>query len=204
MFQANLLFLIVSILLLLSCFAAHEHPYMQDELPNKEINFLWGTATAAYQIEGAVSKDGRGPSIWDTFSDIPGKVYNNDNGDIADDSYNRFYEDIRLMKRMGMKAYRFSISWSRILPKGTGKINFLAINHYNKVIDELIRNGIEPLVTLYHWDLPEHLDEKYNGWLNKQVIADFTEYANVCFANFGDRVRYWVTINEPWTFVYLG
>lgn len=171
---------------------------------NNELPFLWGTATAAYQVEGAAYEDGRGKSIWDTFSHTPGKVFNDDNGDIADDSYHKYLEDIRLMRRMGVKAHRFSISWSRIYPSGHGYINWLGVNFYNKFIDELILNGIQPMVTLYHWDLPDNLEREYEGWLGSKVISDFTAYTDFCFATFGDRVKYWITINEPWTFIYLG
>jgi beta-glucosidase/6-phospho-beta-glucosidase/beta-galactosidase len=173
-------------------------------IKGQDVKFLWGTATAAYQIEGGVNQDGRGESIWDVFSHIPGKTKNGDTGDIADDSYNRMYEDIRLMKNLGILAHRFSISWTRILPTGSGKINYLGINFYNKFIDELIRNGIEPMVTIYHWDLPQALEDEYSGWLDKKIVTDFTNYADICFSYFGDRVKYWITINEPWTFCYLG
>ena len=145
----NLLhFFLSAILLLLKCFVnfANNAPLAKANLVRK-IPFMWGTATAAYQIEGAVHMDGRGDSIWDTFSHIKNKIHNNDNGDIADDSYNQFMKDIQLMKDMGMNSYRFSISWSRILPEGYGEINYVGINHYNRLIDELIKNDIEPLVS---------------------------------------------------------
>lgn len=182
-----------------------ERSHDQGGLLNAErIPFLWGTATAAYQIEGSVAVDGRTPSIWDTFSHIPGKVFNNDNGDVADDSYVRFREDIRLMKAMGVTAHRFSLSWSRIIPDDSGTVNRKAIEHYNQFIDELLRNEIQPMVTLYHWDLPDYLERKYEGWLSSEIVTDFSHYAETCFAAFGDRVKYWITINEPWTFCYLG
>jgi beta-glucosidase/6-phospho-beta-glucosidase/beta-galactosidase len=166
--------------------------------------FLWGVATAAYQIEGAVDVDGRGPSIWDTFSKIPGKISNNENGDLADLSYYNVKEDIQLVKRMGLNAYRFSISWSRILPLGNGEVNQKGIDHYNFMIDELIKEGIEPLVTLYHWDLPQALEDEHDGWLDTAIVSDFANYADVCFANFGDRVKKWATLNEPWTICLQG
>ena len=170
-----------------------------------KVKFLWGTATAAYQIEGSyISVDGRTPSIWDTYSHIPGKTVNNDTGDIADDSYVRFREDIKLMKAMGVNAHRFSLSWSRILPNDSGVVNKKAINHYNRFIDELVKNDIQPMVTLYHWDLPEYLVQKYNGWLSNRIVADFSFYAKTCFAAFGDRVKFWMTVNEPLTFCNLG
>ena len=154
-------------------------------LEELEERFLWGSATAAYQIEGATSLDGRGPSIWDTFSAIPSKISHNDNGNIADGSYSRYKEDIKLMQDMGLTAYRFSISWTRIMPLGYGTVNKAGIDHYNAVIDELLSNGIEPIVTLYHWDLPQGLEDKYKGLLDAQFEDDFKEYAIVCFEAFG-------------------
>lgn len=171
---------------------------------DKKIPFLWGTATAAYQIEGSVNVDGRSASIWDTFSQIPGKIFNNDTGAVADDSYVQFRKDIQLMKSMGVNSHRFSFSWSRILPDESGKINQKAIRHYNEFINELLRNDIQPMVTLYHWDLPDYLEKKYNGWLSHDIVKDFAYYSEVCFNAFGDRVKMWITINEPWTFCYLG
>lgn len=167
--------------------------------------FLWGTATAAYQIEGAVREDGRGPSIWDTFSHTPHKVAHADTGDIADDNYHLFQQDTELLHDLGVNAYRFSISWSRILPEGRGKVNQKAIEHYNEVINSLIQKGIEPLVTLYHWDLPQALEDSYGGLMNGERFAeDFTFYADICFRSFGDRVKKWITINEPWTVSFMG
>lgn len=162
-------------------------------------SFLWGTATAAYQIEGAYKQDQRGPSIWDTFSHR-NRTFNGDNGDIADDSYNKIENDVALLKELGVNSYRFSISWSRIFPNGTGEINTLAIDHYNKLIDLLIAENITPLVTLFHWDLPQSLEDKYNGWLDQRIIEDFADYADACFAVFGDRVKMWVTVNEVTTY----
>ncbi|KAJ1437497.1 glycoside hydrolase superfamily [Ochromonadaceae sp. CCMP2298] len=169
-----------------------------------EQSFRWGAATAAYQTEGATSLDGRGPSIWDTYAAIPGNIFNNENGNVADDSYNLVEEDIALMKSLGLNSYRFSISWSRILPQGVGQVNQAGVDHYNRLIDSLLRSGIEPYVTLYHWDLPQALEDKYEGWLSPKVEADFLEYAAVCFGTFGDRVTKWMTINEPWTSSYMG
>ena len=166
--------------------------------------FVWGVATAAYQIEGAVTDDGRGPSIWDTFSALPGKTSKGDTGKIADGSYYRIKEDVQLLKNMGLKSYRFSISWSRILPTGQLPINQAGVDHYNALLDELERQDIEALVTLYHWDLPLYLEEKYGGWLSPEIRKDFTTYADICFAAFGDRVKMWTTINEPWTFCLFG
>lgn len=168
--------------------------------------FIWGSATAAYQIEGAWDEDGRGLSIWDAHSHTAGEVINDDTGDTACDHYHRFEEDVRLMKNMGLKYYRFSISWSRILPNGfTSHVNEKGIGFYNKLIDTLVKNDIEPMVTLYHWDLPLSLQIQYDGWLNKDIIVPaFAEYARLCFSRFGDRVKYWITINEPWCISILG
>ncbi|XP_019166356.1 PREDICTED: beta-glucosidase 40-like [Ipomoea nil] len=166
--------------------------------------FVFGTASAAYQFEGAVKEDGRGATIWDTFAHTPGKVTDFSNADVAVDQYHRYLEDIELMKDMGMDAYRFSIAWSRIFPNGTGKLNQAGVDHYNNLIDALLANGIEPYVTLYHYDLPQALENRYNGWLNRQVIKDFAAYAETCFLIFGDRVKQWVTINEPRSITVLG
>jgi beta-glucosidase len=159
-------------------------------------DFIWGTATASYQIEGAAKEDGKGLSIWDTFSHTPGKVYNDDNGDIACDHYHRYKEDIQIMKNIGLKGYRFSISWSRIFPEGKKQINQKGIDFYNILIDELLKNGIEPAITLYHWDLPQTLQD-IGGWENRETINYFIEYAKCAFNKFGDRVKKWITHNEP-------
>lgn len=177
---------------------------MAGEQLNDDRGFLWGVATAAYQIEGGAELGGRGPSMWDTFSHVPGKIANNENGDVAADSYHNYLEDVALIKEMGLTSYRFSISWSRILPQGKGHVNFQGITYYNNLIDALVANNIEPLVTLYHWDLPEALDQEYGGWLSPLIEHDFVNYANLCFQLFGDRVKKWATLNEPWTFAYMG
>lgn len=169
-----------------------------------EERFVWGVATAAYQIEGAVADGGRGPTIWDSFAALPGKTDKGDTGEIADGSYYRIKEDVQLIKDMGLSSYRFSIAWSRIMPTGEMPINQAGIDHYNTLFDELERQGIEPLVTLYHWDLPSALEEKYEGWLSPDLERHFAFYADVCFAAFGDRVKMWTTINEPWTFCLMG
>ena len=167
--------------------------------------FLWGAATAAYQIEGASELDGRGPCIWDTFAAIPGKVANGDTGKIAADSYHKYKEDVKLLRDMGLNSYRFSISWSRILPDGTiAHVNQKGIEYYNNLINELIMYNIEPLVTLYHWDLPQALEDKYEGWLSSKIVDDFQAYSDICFTTFGDRVKKWITLNEPWSFTYMG
>lgn len=169
-----------------------------------ESRFLWGVAGAAFQTEGAINLDGRGPSIWDTFESLPGKIRGGDTAISADDSYRKFKEDIELVKKMGLNSYRFSISWSRILPSGEGLINQAGITHYNMVIDELISAGIEPMVTLYHWDLPQALQDKYTGWISENTADAFATYADICFSAFGDRVKIWTTLNEPWSFINLG
>ncbi|KAJ7943360.1 Beta-glucosidase [Quillaja saponaria] len=166
--------------------------------------FVFGTASSAFQYEGAVKEDGRGPTVWDTFSHTFGKILDGSNADAAVDQYHRYNEDIQLMKDMGMDAYRFSISWSRILPNGTGVINQAGVDHYNNLINALLAKGIEPYVTLYHWDLPQALEDKYTGWLNRQIIKDFATFSEICFQKFGDRVKHWITFNEPHTFSTQG
>ncbi len=159
--------------------------------------FLWGCATAAYQIEGAPAADGKGLSIWDRYAHTPGMMANGDHGDIACDHYHRFREDIALMKQLGMQAYRFSLSWARILPQGTGLLNPAGLQFYSNLIDELLENGIEPMVTLFHWDLPAALDDR-GGWLNRDSADWFADYARIAFEAFDGRVKKWITINEPW------
>ncbi|AOW21694.1 GH1 family beta-glucosidase [Urechidicola croceus] len=167
-------------------------------------NFVWGSATSSYQVEGAWNTDGRGPSIWDAFCQIPGKVHNNETGNIACDHYHKIKEDVALMKDMGLKAYRFSISWSRIMPQGRGEVNEKGIQFYSDLIDELLANDIQPWVTLYHWDLPLALQLEMDGWLNKNISDVFTDYAELCFERFGDRVKNWITFNEAWVVAILG
>ncbi|MCR6660494.1 MAG: GH1 family beta-glucosidase [Asticcacaulis sp.] len=159
--------------------------------------FLWGCATAAYQIEGAPKADGKGPSIWDRYAHTPGMMANGDHGDIACDHYHRFREDIALMAHLGMRAYRFSLSWARILPEGIGRINAAGVQFYSDLIDELLKHNIEPMVTLFHWDLPAALDDR-GGWLNRDSADWFAEYARVAFGAYDGRVRKWITLNEPW------
>ena len=166
-------------------------------------DFAWGTATAAYQIEGAWNEDGRGESVWDVFTHQQGKIMNNDTGDVACDHYHKFKDDVALMKEFGIKAYRFSISWSRIFPKGTGEINEKGVKFYSDLIDELLKNGIEPYVTLFHWDYPYELYKK-GGWLNDDSVKWFSDYAAKISELYSDRVKYFFTINEPQCFIGVG
>ncbi|GGO07886.1 GH1 family beta-glucosidase [Saccharibacillus kuerlensis] len=165
-------------------------------------DFKWGTATAAYQIEGAAQEGGRGPSIWDTFSHTPGRVYNGDNGDVACDSYHRYEEDIELMKELGINTYRFSISWPRIIPTGDGEINREGLNYYHRFVDKLLEAGIEPFCTLYHWDLPQALQD-VGGWENRRSIDAFVKYSEVMYREFSGKIKYWLTFNEPWCIAFL-
>jgi len=158
--------------------------------------FIWGAATASYQIEGAVKEDGRGESIWDRFSHTPGKVKNNETGDIACDHYHRYKADVALMKKLGLKAYRFSIAWPRIFPEGKGQPNQKGIDFYKALLDELLSQEIDPLITLYHWDLPQALQDK-GGWDNRETVDYFSDYAAYIFNSLGDRVNKWLTHNEP-------
>ena len=166
--------------------------------------FLWGTATAAYQVEGAAKEDGRGPSVWDTFSHMPGKTVNGATGDVANDHYHRFKEDVQLMKALGVKSYRFSISWSRIFPNGTGAPNAKGLDFYNRLVDELVKNGIQPFATLYHWDLPQALQERGGGWESRDTSKAFGDYAGYIAGKLTDRVKHIFTINEFGAFVELG
>ncbi len=158
--------------------------------------FHWGTATAAYQIEGAWNEDGKGASIWDTYAHTPGKIANGDTGDVANDHYHRYREDVKLMKDLGATAYRFSVSWPRIFPDGTGQPNPRGIDFYSRLVDELKAAGIEPFATLYHWDLPQALQDRYGGWQSAETAKAFGEYAGYFADKLSDRVRYFFTINE--------
>lgn len=171
------------------------------EFPN---DFLWGTATAAYQIEGAAAIDGRGPSVWDTLSHRPGAIELDQNGDVAADSYHRYKEDVALMKQLGIKAYRFSVSWPRIFPEGTGKPNLKGLEYYQRLIDELVQAGIQPWMTLFHWDLPQTLEDRYGGWESKECAHAFADYAAYMTKQVGDRLRGIFTINEFWCFLDQG
>jgi beta-glucosidase len=165
--------------------------------------FLWGSATASYQVEGAVHEDGRGQSIWDTFSHTPGKTHNGDTGDVADDHYHRYKEDIGLMKDLGLKTYRFSVAWPRVFPQGTGTPNPKGLDFYDRMLDTLLAAGIEPYCTLYHWDLPQSLQDK-GGWQNKATAEAFAEYAGYTAGKLSDRVKHFMTMNEIRSFVELG
>ena len=160
-------------------------------------NFLWGCATSAYQVEGSPLADGAGPSNWHRFTHTPGRIVGGDTGDVACDHYRRFQDDVDLMHSLQLRAYRFSISWSRVLPQGTGRINPAGLGFYERLVDRLLARGIQPMATLYHWDLPAALDDR-GGWLNPDIAQWFAEYADVVFRKLDDRVRLWTTFNEPW------
>ena len=166
-------------------------------------NFLWGAATASYQIEGAYQSDGKGESIWDRFTHTEGKIKNNENGDIAVDHYNRYLEDVKLMSDIKMSAYRFSLAWTRILPEGKGKVNQKGLDFYSRLIDELLKNNIKPLITLYHWDLPQKIQDN-GGWSNRDTSNLYADYASIVAKNYGDRVNFISTFNEPAVFTIHG
>ncbi len=166
-------------------------------------DFMFGTATAAYQIEGAADEEGRGRSIWDVFSETPGKTHNGDHGKIAIDHYHRFQDDIQLMKELGIQNYRFSFSWPRLFPQGNEQRNPLGFAFYDRLIDELIKNDIKPMATLYHWDLPAVLQDD-GGWENRETAYRFATYADAIYQHFGDRIEKWITHNEPWCVSVLG
>lgn len=167
-------------------------------------NFLWGAASAAYQVEGAWNEDGKGPSVWDIFVRKEGTTYKGTNGNVAVDHYHRYKEDVRLMAEQGLKTYRFSIAWSRIYPTGNGEVNEKGLQFYDNLIDELIKYDIEPMITLYHWDIPQALMDQYGGWESRQIIEDFDHYAVTLFKRYGDRVKYWISLNEQNYFVSYG
>ena len=165
-------------------------------IPPFPTNFTWGAATASYQIEGAWQADGKGESIWDRFTHTPGKIIDAGSGDVACDHYHRYQEDVGLMRQLGLKAYRFSISWPRVLPAGFGAVNPAGLDFYDRLVDALLEAGIDPYVTLHHWDLPQALFEK-GGWLNRDALAYFADYSALMAKYLGDRVRHWATFNEP-------
>jgi beta-glucosidase len=166
--------------------------------------FLWGSATASYQVEGAVKEDGRGPSIWDVFSHTPGKVVDNATGDVASDHYRRYKEDVQLMKSLGVKTYRFSIAWPRVFPNGDGPPNPKGLDFYNRLVDELLANDIQPFATLYHWDLPQSLQERGGGWESRSTAEAFGNYAGYVAERLSDRVKHFFTINEFGAFLEVG
>jgi Beta-glucosidase/6-phospho-beta-glucosidase/beta-galactosidase len=166
-------------------------------------DFLFGAASASYQVEGAWNEDGKGISNWDVFSKVQGKTFKGTNGDVAVDHYHKYKEDIKLMSEIGMESYRFSISWPRIIPDGDGKINQKGIDFYNNIINECLKYGIVPFITLYHWDLPQALEEA-GGWTNKRTVEAFVKYAKACYDAFGDRVKHWITFNEAIIFIRNG
>src|SRR5882757_7859271 len=166
--------------------------------------FVWGTATSAYQIEGAVNEDGRGRSIWDIFAHTPGKIADRSNADRANDHYHRYKDDVRLIRDLGVSAYRFSIAWPRVFPDGTGKPNPKGLDFYNRLLDELLANGIEPYATLYHWDLPQALQDRVGGWQSSETSKAFADYAAHVAKHLSDRVKHFFTINECFRLVHLG
>ncbi|MED6222780.1 glycosyl hydrolase 1 [Stylosanthes scabra] len=190
-----LILVIITLLLLLNLvYGVHSaEKYTRHDFP---IDFVFGSGTSAYQWEGAADEDGRTPSVWDTYAH-DGYVHGGQNGDVACDGYHKYKEDVKLMVETGLEAYRFSISWSRLIPNGRGPVNPKALEFYNNFINELINNGIQPHATLHNFDFPQALEDEYGGWLSRKIIRDFTNYADVCFREFGDRVCHWITINEP-------
>ena len=167
-------------------------------------DFLWGCASAAYQVEGAYDEDDKGPSVWDQFVRQPGRTFRGSNGDVAVDHYHRWKEDIALMAELGLKAYRFSIAWARVFPEGTGKVNESGMQFYENIVDECRRYGIEPLITLYHWDLPQALQDRFEGWESPECIDAFVQYAEAMFQRLGKKVKYWITFNEQNIFTSFG
>lgn len=166
-------------------------------------DFVWGCAASAYQVEGAWNEDGKGASIWDTFAHTPGKTANGETGDVAVDHYHRYQEDVALMKELGLDAYRFSIAWTRILPQGTGTVNRAGLGFYDRLVDELLRNNIEPYACLFHYDLPQALQDK-GGWPKRETAYAFAEYARIITGHLSDRVKVWMTHNEPWVTAMVG
>lgn len=174
---------------------------MNDEC---EAPLLLGAATAAYQVEGAARDDGKGPSVWDVFCAIPGRTADGDTGEVACDHYHRWRDDVELMRRLNLRAYRFSVSWPRVIPAGRGAVNGTGLAFYERLVDALLEAGIEPVVTLYHWDLPAALQFELGGWLHADSAHVFADYAELMFKRLGDRVRHWITLNEPWVVVDAG
>jgi beta-glucosidase len=167
-------------------------------------DFAWGAATAAYQVEGAAAEDGRKPSVWDTFSHIPGHTKNGDTGDVACDHYHRYEDDVKLMADLGIKHYRFSIAWPRIIPDGRGAVNEKGVDFYSRLTDTLLAHGITPHATLFHWDSPQALEDRYGSWRSREIAKDYAEYCNQTVRRLGDRITNWMTMNEIFCFTYLG
>ena len=180
-----------------------DNPDFRDSGVRFPDDFMFGSATAAYQIEGAVAEDGRGVSIWDTFSHTPGAVENGDTGDVADDHYHRLESDLDMIKALGLDAYRFSIAWPRIQPTGRGPANPAGLAFYERLVDGLIQRGVTPVATLYHWDLPQALEDQ-GGWRNRETAYAFADYARIVGQALGDRIKIWTTLNEPWCSAFLG
>lgn len=168
------------------------------------MDFIWGAATSAYQIEGAAREDGRGASIWDRFCRLPGTIADGSSGEVACDHYHRFREDVALMKQLGLQAYRFSIAWPRVMPDGVGRVNQRGLDFYRRLVEELHGAGIRPFATLYHWDLPDALQDRWGGWMGRDTAHAFAEYANVVSQALGSGVDAWITLNEPWVSSWLG
>ncbi|WP_225865903.1 GH1 family beta-glucosidase [Dyadobacter aurulentus] len=187
------------------CEVSEEETSSPDKISRGDFgsDFHWGVATSAYQIEGAVNTDGRGDCIWDTFSKKKGKIKLGQHADVACDFYNHYESDLELVREMGFKEFRFSISWSRILPQGTGEVNSKGVAFYNRLIDKCLKLGIEPWITLYHWDLPQALEDR-GGWKNREIVKWFSDYTLICAQAFGDRVRSWIVLNEPMAVAGLG
>jgi len=174
------------------------------EFPQFPKGFYFGSATAAYQIEGGWKADGKGPSTWDTFVRKPGKIKNGDTGDVACNTYNDFQTDIDIMAEMEMNAYRFSIAWSRVVPKGKGAVNAKGLDYYSRLVDALLEKGITPFITLFHWDMPQGLYSDYRGFVGRETSGYFADYAEVVVKSLGDRVKHWITLNEPWEHAFFG
>ncbi|CAM0952010.1 unnamed protein product [Alopecurus aequalis] len=192
------------LLLALACGGAARTPLLTRQSFPK--GFIFGTGSAAYQYEGAVHEGGRGPTVWDKFAHTPGKIADGNNGDVALDFYHKYKEDLDLVTAMNMDAFRFSIAWSRILPNGSlsGGVNRQGVDFYNNLINAVIAKGLTPYVTIHHWDTPLALEDKYGGFLSENIVKDYVDFATVCFKEFGDRVKFWTTFNEPWTYSTYG
>ncbi|KAJ4833491.1 hypothetical protein Tsubulata_006660 [Turnera subulata] len=198
---------LLGLLLLVSSLALPRPTLSGFERSNFPKDFYFGTSTAAFQVEGGASKNGRGPCVWDAFShDNPERILDGSNGDVAVDFYNRYREDFPRMKKMGLNAFRFSISWSRVIPHGQIRwgVNEEGITFYNNLITQAVKHGLEPFVTIFHWDTPQALEDKYGGFLSRNIVDDYRDFAELCFQRFGDRVRYWITLNEPWAYAAFG